>query len=168
MKTCNKCNITKSLPEFPKHKGMSGGYRNQCKPCVALRLKVYHTNPIVIKRKQTLNATPEKKLKQKEYQSEYHSRLEVIQRRKITHRTYKQFNKAKRRAIKLKATLPGYSKDIKLIYNACPNNSHVHHIIPLCAHIDKVCGLHVPWNLEILTKEDHLKAHEELRKNFKD
>lgn len=77
-------------------------------------------------------------------------------------------NAARYRAQKLSATLLGYDKEILKIYEVCPPGSHVHHIIPLQEfnHLG-IYGLHVPWNLEILIKEEHYKVHEELRKTYK-
>jgi hypothetical protein len=67
-------------------------------------------------------------------------------------------HKAKRRAKKLKATPPWVNfKDITEIYNNCPPGYHVDHIIPL---VNKnVCGLHVPWNLQILPASENLRKH---------
>jgi len=58
---------------------------------------------------------------------------------------------AKRRAAKLKAT-PKFAnlKKIREIYKNCPKGYHVDHIIPLQGK--EVCGLHVEWNLQYLTK----------------
>jgi hypothetical protein len=61
---------------------------------------------------------------------------------------------AKRRAMKLNATPKWVDmKEIKLIYINCPEGLAVDHIVPLIN--DKVCGLHVPWNLQYLTKEEN-------------
>jgi hypothetical protein len=67
---------------------------------------------------------------------------------------------ARRRAKKLKATLPGYENDLLEIYNNCPDGCHVDHIVPLINK--KVCGLHVPWNLQYLTAEENLKKSNRL------
>lgn len=70
---------------------------------------------------------------------------------------------ARRRAALIKAAPPWVNKEqIETIYKRCQEltlNSgilhHVDHIVPLKNKI--VCGLHVPWNLQILTAEENLK-----------
>jgi len=61
---------------------------------------------------------------------------------------------AKRRAAKLNAT-PKFANlnKIKEIYKNCPKGYHVDHIVPLQGK--EVCGLHVEYNLQYLTKSEN-------------
>ena len=77
----------------------------------------------------------------------------------------------KRRATKLNATPPwltnDHKKQITKIYKSCSEISkqtgvqhHVDHIVPLKGK--EVCGLHVPWNLQILTATENLSKNNRL------
>lgn len=78
---------------------------------------------------------------------------------------------AMRRARKLKATPPWLTKEhrseIRQIYNRSQEISiktgilhHVDHIIPLAGL--NVCGLHVPWNLQIIEGKENCRKNNKL------
>jgi len=57
-------------------------------------------------------------------------------------------------------TPPWVDKDaLQAIYGNCPKGHEVDHIIPIKGVIDgrRVCGLHVPWNLQYLTQSQNRK-----------
>lgn len=98
---------------------------------------------------------PEYKEKKKAYYTSEHGR------RLYAART------AKRRAEKKRATPPWLTTEqidqIKKFYLICPKGHEVDHIVPINGK--NVCGLHVPWNLQILTKEENCRksnSHEDL------
>jgi|TARA_R100000995_G_C3361264_1_gene67536 5-methylcytosine-specific restriction endonuclease McrA len=66
------------------------------------------------------------------------------------------FKKALRRSRKRQATPIWSDLDkIKEIYANCPENLTVDHIIPITSPL--VCGLHVSWNLQYLTRSENSK-----------
>ena len=89
----------------------------------------------------------------------------ILERRKLWAAKNKAkiaFYAATRRADKVKAT-PRWvdKKAIALIYqDAASKRLTVDHIVPL--KNNKVCGLHVPWNLQLLTKEENSRKHNNL------
>jgi hypothetical protein len=74
-----------------------------------------------------------------------------------------------RRALKLKACPPWVSSEsISKIYLECRAKTaetgiphHVDHIIPLKSR--HVCGLHVPWNLQVITAEENLRKNNKFK-----
>ena len=99
-------------------------------------------------------------------------RPEVKEQERTLSRKYRQENRAKyryykamRRARTYQATPPWLTnlqkKQIRELYEERQRRSenegveyHVDHIIPL-AFYDNVCGLHVPWNLQLLREDEH-------------
>jgi len=66
------------------------------------------------------------------------------------------YKKALRRSRKRQATPPWVDLDkIKEIYKNCPSNMTVDHIKPITN--PRLCGLHVPWNLQYLTRSENSK-----------
>ena len=85
--------------------------------------------------------------------------------KKCYHREYAKKNRSrfnersnKRRADKLNATPDWLTKIDRIIiqdiYDRCPVGHHVDHIVPLQGKT--VCGLHVPWNLRIISDKENL------------
>lgn len=144
-KYCVKCNKNKSLNDFEKAKRCKDGHLNTCKDCrKAKKRKVY--NEFYARNKKRVV---------KEKQQWKNNNREKLKKYKRENKEICAHHRAKRRAMKVKATLDGYDSEIKEIYKSCPKGYHVDHIMPLISK--KICGLHVPWNLQYLTPEENAR-----------
>jgi hypothetical protein len=133
-KFCSNCQTVKNKLQFSFDKTRQDGHSPWCKICFSKKSKEHRSTN---KYKKTREKNREKKRK--------------------TDRMYYQKNKevffeyaAKKRALKRQAVPKWYEHEkVKRVYlEARKRGWHVDHIVPLVS--DKVCGLHVHDNLQIL------------------
>lgn len=148
MKTCSKCKLNLSLDNFCKNSQQKSGLNPSCKKCSAIVAKKYRN-----RKRDELNE------KQRQYRL---NNLEEI-RKKDNERSKcpkrKAYKNSRNRYYLVKERSLGkqFQKETQAIYEDCLHLSittgekfEVDHIIPIKG--DNVCGLHVPWNLQILSQ----------------
>lgn len=185
LKRCGKCGIEKSTSEFHVDKNHKSGLQYLCKDCKRIESALYREiNRGTIRSKATIwrRTNPEKC---KTFTSNhYKAHPEMVVARNMVWRNknpgkYEAIvaawakanpgrrcaNEAKRRAAKLRATLPGIDqKEILAFYEEAARRTveegqpfHVDHIVPLQG--ETVCGLHVPWNLCVMVGRENISKH---------
>jgi hypothetical protein len=139
MKECSNCKDNKPFLSFAKDSSRKDGFYHMCKKC--------HRNYRQSKtQKETISR----------YWKEHY----------IAHKSKYRAKAGKRRAAKLQAT-PKWLTTKQLLAIECKYSvvemlsKHgtqkyaVDHIVPLQGKT--VCGLHVPWNLQVITELDNMK-----------
>lgn len=171
-KKCSNCKEEKLFSEFSKNKLRKDGYHNECKVCVK-DYKVRNKKILAVKQKLYNEINKEKISENRKRYYELNKKTE-----RSTNKAYSAVNRAriyannaKRRAIKLKATPEWLSQDqleeIVEFYQIAQafrlytgQEYHVDHIVPLQG--ENVCGLHVPWNLQIILASENLRKSNKL------
>jgi hypothetical protein len=157
LKICSKCNTEKELALFFNRKDTKDGKQTWCKPCDKLRYDKYY--------KENKEHVAERN--KKRYADSRDKYLEYATFWRKANKEYCANYSGYRRALKLKATPSWANKEeIASKYRLAAYfdfisggfvKHHVDHIIPL-KH-NKVCGLHVENNLQILIAQDNLSKH---------
>ncbi len=153
------------------------GYRytrnNDCVACAVLRSKEWSKNNRELHNEQTKLSKQRRRSTCRETDRLYRIRTKE-QRAEYKRKYYEQnlwrYNAwvAQRRARKLQATPPWLTKEhieeMRQIYRLSQEKTktegtryHVDHIVPLQG--ENVCGLHVPWNLQVITATENIVKH---------
>lgn len=154
MRICTCCNKKKKASDFNlKHRmNKKSGivqyhFTSFCRECLNEKSKEYY------------NKNREKR---KEYQRKYNKTSTVYQRNQpARRRIYAGIRSRRTKLARLKCSTKQDRQAIKHIYAECHTLNAtssvkyvVDHIIPL--NNPEVCGLHVAWNLQIITEEANL------------
>ena len=141
MLKCSCCSELKSKEEFVRCSSYKSGYRSLCKICKSAQNKRTY-----------LDKADERKERQKRYRRE---KAHVVN--KINMDRYTRKIKAKPAWL-----TKDQEKEILFYYSLAREVSsingemyHVDHIVPLNGK--NVCGLHVPWNLQVLPSSENLR-----------
>lgn len=146
-KICTSCETEKQVTKFYKHAGGKFGVKSQCKVCVDKRNKGYRKNNPEVTRE--IGKRQEQRAEVKAYRSSYRK----------ANRALFRHHSMKRYATKKFATPAWLTQEhldqISAVYEHARDCEivtgqpyHVDHVIPLQGK--NVCGLHVPWNLQVL------------------
>ncbi len=152
MRECRVCNEKKTLDSFVKNKGCKDGRTNTCKDCQnEWRKDYYAKNKSKILKNQKASVA-----KRKSEGKDVNKPIRDYAKRNPHH---KRYYAAQRKSHVKRATpvwlTEAQKKNIRDIYNLRSKfedifgvKYHVDHIIPLRG--ENICGLNVPWNLQIL------------------
>lgn len=169
-KRCTKCGEEKPHDQFSKCK--RDGLQSKCKSCE----KAYRDANKAARQNYHKTWAADNKDALREYRQKHHKANRDKALARMKHWQQNNPDKvnatnARRRAAKLQATPPWLTQDdfanIQQFYTIANQLTelngqiyHVDHIIPLQG--ETVCGLHVPWNLQVLDGPENLAKHNKL------
>ena len=163
MKNCSKCKAQKELSEFYKNNGTRDGLSSHCKLCQRAYGKDYKKrNPHKVKQHNHAYYT------KNPHTFKDYERLK--QWRKVNPNK-DRVHSAKRRAARLNATptwldsdqlqwIEWHYKQAAILEELSGIRYHVDHIHPLQG--TTVCGLHVPWNLQVIPASENISKSNKL------
>lgn len=162
-KVCTGCNQLKNLEDYHKSSKEKSGYNSKCKQC---KRDYYLLNKNKYAKKYQDNAESFKaysnswRSQNKQHLSDYFKNYRKARKDRVAfwNKTYQ--------CRKTKATPSWLTKkhleEIAYYYTLSSEafiltgeKYHVDHIVPLKGK--NICGLHVPWNLQVIPKSDNLR-----------
>tara|TARA_R110002020_G_scaffold148803_3_gene324877 strand:+ start:1464 stop:1964 length:501 start_codon:yes stop_codon:yes gene_type:complete len=153
-KVCNSCLKNKSLHEYHKAKNGKFGKKSYCKDCSNAKGRLQKSTPEAKARVSEYNKFYCREKKRKANTSWIKRNYDHVlaynssRRAGIGKATPKWLNEEQKYEIE---SFYALSRALRIISGV---KHHVDHIIPLQG--ENVCGLHVPWNLQVLTAYDNM------------
>jgi len=167
-KTCTRCNFQKELLHFAQRKASSDGFNSACKECIFVykqsnksntseynkKYREKHRDVLIEKSNQWKKDNSEKVALHKRYYRKAeplkHSVWDANKRAKRLKRFPTWLTEVDKQAI---SKVYEEAKQLSMITGV---SHQVDHIVPLLGK--NVSGLHVPWNLQVLTSlENNIK-----------
>ena len=145
MRECSKCKVLLLTEDFHKHYKKNGGLRPDCKYCV------FEYN----EKRRPLNRLNEKKWRTNNRYKYLNTKKKYAKNNRGKLNAYA----AQRKAGKVRATPEWLSEEqkeeikqvyIRATFKCWREDMEVDHIVPIRGK--NVSGLHVPWNLQLITK----------------
>ena len=152
IKRCCRCDTDKPVTDYHKSKRGLFGVHSICRSCKADYMLQYRLSGKLKTSKAKYKASAAGKAVIRAYTlSKQNKQIQERYRKSAQGRARCVSKLAKYRAKKLQAQ-PSWvdTATLHAIYANCPSGLEVDHIIPLQGK--DVCGLHVPWNLQYLTR----------------
>ena len=179
-KICSKCKNELCTSLFYKSKATKDGLQSTCKSCQKERSKEYlkdyritHRGTVAIANKNWSSQNKDRiKSRMKDYYLENAEEFKLYRKEHYKNNKAAYLHYSKMRKLRIaKASPPWLTQqmidDIKNIYlesRKITDQSgilhEVDHIVPLNG--ESVCGLHVPWNLRIITKDENISKFNSL------
>lgn len=154
-KFCHKCSTLKDIGSFAKNKARKDGLATQCKDC----MNAWHRQHYRDNKEETIRRTSLYLRNNKHVAQESKRKWRSSNKDKIY--TYNAERRLKRKNAGVTLTeeqrqqiqdMYWLAKDISTVTG---EPYEVDHIVPIGGK--NVCGLHVPWNLQILPKDLNIK-----------
>ena len=142
MKTCSTCKETKDHTQFYKCSRYKDGHFGQCKFCINEKRK---------ERSETVNA---KQRKYYQNNKQYYITKGYLRAKSVEQAKPKWLTEEHKFFIEEIYSLRDLRTELTGVVH------HVDHIVPLKGK--DVCGLHVPWNLQVIPAKDNLKKSNRL------
>jgi hypothetical protein len=177
MKKCCTCKKYLDFFLFGKNSSKKDGFQDQCKICRKISLSKYEKSSKGKATKNRYKISEKGKISNKRYNCSKKGKIakikyfkskkgiKYLKKKQLKYQKFTNARTAKYRAKKLDATPSWLSVEqltqIKQFYVNCPKGYEVDHIIPLQG--ENVCGLHVPWNLQLLSVSQNRSKSNKLK-----
>lgn len=160
MKTCSNCKETKDFSAFGKHASNKDGYQYQCKACRKIGCAKYFKSLTAEKTQKRLECTKNWREKNKDHVVQYgkqyakanQAKRTALQRKRDIAKTQQTPKWLSNEQLKEIEQFYAMAKELESVF---PWKQHVDHIVPLKGKT--VSGLHVPWNLQILSAKANIQ-----------